>query len=499
MENEHSNRRLTWLGVSLVAGGIFYRPLVFWAKNAWDLAHPENVFLTASVGLAIALLLFFVLVAFGVREIPAGFIVSGVFLVLFNYHVTPLVPGVVWLVVIVAIGTFLHSSVSDQTNIYLVTVLLVFMMLAPAIQVAVQHVSHRIPYPLAEVQSPVAARATGSVEDVLVVIVDGYPMLSVADHWFGHNTELLRRGLTEAGFQVPKVSWSHNTFTGLAVPSILQLDQVADDSPKGSWGNRQTNYEIIGGESFVVETLRRAGFQYIHIEGGWNGAACTTVDVCLKSSWLGEANWNLLATSIFADAMVERYGSMPAANTIHVVDHLTNLDAFDDNEPHLVFAHMFLPHAPYVVDSGCNVVPTEDRVRSDNEYHRIRKQLECVDSLLLDVVESLDRDTAVLIAADHGTGEGGQVGSPFENWSDADIAERLGALLAYRIPERCSEPEEPTNVYAMRAIMECTVVADLPTEPVRFLIGADQPEWVTSEQVSAIATRLAEGSLSGPD
>ncbi len=445
------------------------------------------------------MLLFVVLVALGVRAIPAGFIVSGAFFVLFNYHVVPLVPGVAWVVVVVAIGIFLHSYVSDQTNTYLVTVLLVLVVLAPAVQVAAQHISHRVPYPLAEVHSPVTARATESVEDVLVIIVDGYPMLSVADEWFGHDTGPLRQGLARAGFQVPEVSWSHNTFTGLAVPSILQLDQVADDSSKGRWGNRQTSYEIIGGDSLVAGTLQNAGFEYIHIEGGWDGGACRQVDKCLASSWLDEANWNLLSTSILADAIVERYGSMAAANTIYVADHLTNLAAFDDDEPHFVFAHMFLPHSPYVVDSECNVVPPEDRTRSDDDYQRIQKQFECVDSLLLNVVEDVDRDTAVLIAGDHGTGEGGQVGSPFKDWSHADIAERLGALLAYRVPEGCSGPEEPTNVYAMRAIMECTVVADLPTEPVGFLVGADQPEWVTSEQVSLIATRLAEGSLSGPD
>ncbi len=497
--NKHSQRRRIWLGTSLVAGGVFYRPLVFWAENAWDLADPENVFLTSSIGFVLGILLFFVLMAFGVREIPAGFLVFGVLFVLFNYHVAPLLPGVIWLVIAVAVGIFLHSSVSDQTNTYLVTILLVLMVFAPAIQVAMQHVTHRIPYPLTEVHSPIAARATGSVEDVLVVIVDGYPMLSVADQWFGHDTEPLRQGLTEAGFLVPEVSWSHNTFTGLAVPSILQLDQITDDSPKGSWGNRQTSYEIIGGDSLVTGTLQNAGFEYIHIEGGWDGGACRHGGTCLTSSWLDEANWNLLSTGLLRDPLADNYGSMEAVNTLRAAEHIDDLSVFADGNHDYVYAHFLLPHIPYVVDSECNLVPTEDRARSDDEYHRIRKQLACVDSLLLNVIEGLDRDTAVLIAGDHGTGEGGQVGAPFEDWSDADIGERLGALLAYRLPQGCAGPEEPTNVYAMRAIMECTVEADLPTEPVGFLVGADQPEWVTSEQVSSIATRLAEGSLPGPD
>lgn len=487
------------MGISLVVAGSFYRPLVFWAANPWDLANPLDVFLTSSIGLAIGILVFFALIAFEVRQIPAGFIVFGTLFVLLNYHTTLLVPGVVWLVLVAAVGALLHWAVSDRTNTYLVVVILALTLLAPALQVVTQHVSHRVPYPLSEAHSSVDARPTEAVEDVLVLIVDGYPMLSVADQWFGHDTEPLQEGLMEAGFEVPEVSWSHNTFTGLAVPSILQLNQIADDSPKGQWGNRRSSYDIIGGENLVVETLRSAGFQYIHIEGGWDGSTCIRADVCLESSWLSEANWNLLAPSIFADIIEERHGSMAAVNTIPVVDHLANLDAFDDDEPYVVFAHMFLPHAPYVVDSKCEVVATETRPDSDDDYHRLRQQLSCVDSLLLDVVASLDRDVAVLIAGDHGTGEGGQVGSPSETWSNADIAERLGALLAYRIPGGCDGPDEPTNVYAMRAIMECTVIADLPKEPVGFLVGADQPVQVTSERVLSIATRLAEGDLAGPD
>lgn len=497
--SEPSERKRIWLGILLVAGGIFYRPLVFWAENAWDLAEPENVFLTSSVSLAVGMSLFFVLVALGVREIPAGFIVSGVLFVLFNYHVTPLVSGVVWLVVVIAIGIFLQTSVSDQANTYLVIVLLALVTLAPAVQVAAQHVSHRVPYPLADVQPPVNTRPTGTVEDVLVIIVDSYPMLAVADQWFAHDVGPLRQGLIEAGFQVPEVSWSHNTFTGLAVPSILQLDQITDDSPKGRWGNRQSSYEIIGGDSLVSGTLQNAGFEYTHIEGGWDGGACRQVDTCLASSWLDEANWNLLSTSILRDPLAESYGSAEAVNTLRAAEHLNELNVFGDGKHDYVYSHFLLPHIPYLVDSECNLLPTEDRARSDDEHHRLREQLACVDGLLLDVVESVDPNTAVLIAGDHGTGEGGQVGASPRDWSDADIAERLGAILAYRIPEGCSGPEEPTNVHAMRAIMDCTVVTDLPTEPVGFLIGADQPEWVTPERVSSIATQLAEGSLPGPD
>jgi hypothetical protein len=484
--------------ILLIAGAALYRPLILWAENAWDLANPEQVFFIPGVALVIGIVLLGTVTWMGFRVLPVGFTVAALLFVMFHFHTLSWVPGGIWTVIVLTLGAFAHRAASDQFLDRLATIALALAVIAPVLQVGIQHVTHRHSYPLANVAEGVPAEPSGTVEDVLVVVVDSYPMLAVAEQWFGHDPSLLVRNLLEAGFEIERISWSHNTFTGLAVPSIFQLEQVADASPKGTWGNRRTSYDIAGGDNFVANSLRNAGFRYTHIESGWEGGKCRQVDACLESTWLDEAAWNLLSPSVLGGLLTSKYGSMDVPNTLRAVEHLTDLKLFGDGHHDFVYAHLMLPHAPYVVDETCGVLPTTTRT-SIGQQMRLRFQLSCVDSLLSDIALKVGETTAVMITGDHGTGMGGQVGARSADWSDADIAERLGTLLAYKLPNECDGPPTPTNVYTMRAIMDCAVDADLPSKPTDFLLGADEPVSVEADRLKSIGYLLEVGTLEGPD
>lgn len=495
--SRHNQQRMQLgLGIGLIAGATFYRPLVFWARNAWDLRDPLDVFATSAVGFGIGLLLYLGARQLPVRDLPIAFFIAGGAFISFNYHNISVFPAWTWLALVSIASVLIHRAITDWMLVRVVSVLLVVTVGTPALQVALQHHSQRIPYPLSDLGAPPAfAEPTGRVEDILVLVVDSYPMIAVASNWFGHDSAPLERSLKEADFLIPRVSWSHNTFTSLAVPSLLQLDQVIDGAMKREGGNRRPAYEIVGGNNVVAKTLQKAGFEYNHIESGWNGAKCQEVDVCHESIWLDEANWALLAPSLFSHFLEERYGSMSVVNTMRSVDHLRGLEVFDNGSHDYVFAHIMLPHGPYVVDSGCNVVAPDDRSTPRSDYEPIRRQLACVDSLLTSIVANVTDRTAVLITGDHGTGEGGQVGNRPSTWSEADIAERLGALLAYKLPQDCAGPERRTNVYALRAILDCAVDADLPSDAVPFLIGEYEPIEIDVERLASIGKLIKDQRL----
>jgi transcriptional regulator with XRE-family HTH domain len=82
------------------------------------------------------------------------------------------------------------------------------------------------------------------------------------------------------------------------------------------------------------------------------------------------------------------------------------------------------------------------------------------------------------------------------NWTDAEVAERLGAFLAYRLPVECDRPEAPTNVYALRAAVACAINEDLPESDLSFLIGVDQPAEVSEERLGEISDLVEVGALS---
>ena len=72
--------------------------------------------------------------------------------------------------------------------------------------------------------------------------------------------------LEEKGFETPLTSWSHNTFTSLALPTMLELSQVVDTELEPNWHNQRINYEMMRGDNFTTDALRSAGFGYVHIQ-----------------------------------------------------------------------------------------------------------------------------------------------------------------------------------------------------------------------------------------
>ncbi len=487
------------LGLGVLAASAFYRPLIFWSDNAWDLSSPIKPLVYGLVVFLLGLGVYSVLVRSVARPIGAAMAVGLVLLVLVHWNRLSLLHPVLWIGVAVAAGLGL-SRLGHRINRAVAVIAIAVLGLSPVVQLVTSHIRASESYPIVELAPRTPVEATGLVEDVLLVVVDSYPALAIADQRFDHDASALRSTLSDQGYEVAKIAWSQHTFTGLAIPSILELKPVVDAGPTDPWGNRLSTYQLLRGDNLVAFSLRSAGYEYFHIESGWDASTCGNVDVCLRTQWLDEIMWNLLVPSVFGRWLVSTYGSYSVPATLAATESLLDLDdRFDNGKQDYVFAHLLLPHAPLVVDSECEVIDQLDSEPQDFESESgsglgpaaYREQMLCVDALIQSISDIAGTRTAVMITADHGSTSGGQVGSPPETWTDADIAERFGIFLAYRLPESCPAPEAITNIGVMRAIMVCAVDMELPENNGKYLIGAADPEWVEPDRMDAIQESLS--------
>ena len=219
---------------------------------------------------------------------------------------------------------------------------------------------------------------------------------------------------------------------------------------------------------------------------------------------MDERAWKLLQGSVLGPYLNDRYGSWALDASVKTADNVTKaLNDVQGNGVHdFVFAHIILPHPPTVADSECRRL-TSSLSASDEELgiqadsrpdEAFEGQLACADRLISGVVAAIEPSTAVVITADHGTSVSGQVRKPPEDWTNSDVAERFGILLAYRMPEQCPEPVAATNIDVMRAVLGCTVDMDMPPRHAGFLIGGTDPKWVQPSRMLLIQERLeAEG------
>lgn len=491
-------------GSGVLGAAAFYRPLVMWADNAWDLSSPYRVLAFGLLLLGISMVPYLALVIWGFRPVSAGILVGGLVYAAANWHQLAFHP-LAWVITSVVAGVASNRWLRSEGQKWLALVVVVPLTVAPLTQLVLSHIQKSESYPVIDTGQPLVGSPTGDVEDIVILVIDSYPSLAVAEAWFQHDVTEITDSLGEAGFTVEQTGWSQHSFTGLAVPALLELRPVVEPGPKGQWGNRRDLYDMVRGDNFLANSLRSSGYHYTHIESGWDGASCGEVDTCLESRWIDEAIWQLLEPSLVSAFLVDRYGSFTVPNSIRVVENLESIrSSFGDSELDFVFAHMLLPHAPLVVDESCQLVNGSSTEWSESSGGPLdldgwRDQLTCVDLLIGRVADLSAENTAIVITSDHGTATRGQLGTDPDSWSDAEIAERLGVFLAYRLPPACPEPESSVSTDVIRTMVGCAVDLELPERDERFLLGADHPIATTETSILRLQSLLREGSLAPSD
>ncbi|HUG08917.1 MAG TPA: hypothetical protein VMP13_08500, partial [Acidimicrobiia bacterium] len=364
------------------------------------MSSPQKILLIGLALAAIGVVLTWITAAIGSRPLAGAGAVALVILVLSHWHSFgqpyPLLAAVI------AVGFILHWLSPGARQVIAIVLIAVFGV-APLVQVLSAHLFRQDRYTMVDLEARADATPTGTVEDVLVVIVDGYPSIEFARHRFGHQPTELVANLTANGFVVEEVAWSQFTRSALTVGSLMELQPVVEDDPPAPDGTLLPLYEIIRGDNLVAASLRSAGYEYHHIESGWDGGTCGPVDVCIPGPQIDETVWNLGVFSAARDWIARTHGNHFVAGSLNTVERLVELEEiFDDGQRDYVFAHLLLPHDPVVVDSDCNIRWPRESTKYDaaGDFEKFREQLACTDRLISEVAALAGQNTAVLITAD---------------------------------------------------------------------------------------------------
>lgn len=489
----------------IVVGCAFMRPLEVWAVNAWDIGLPYRLLGVGVLLSVLGLALYWIGRKAGMEILSAAVAAGGVILVLMMWSNLVGSPWL-WLVAVVAVPWYLLADLSPRVSRLVVTLTLGLVVVYPIVALITEHVTNATTFAIDTLTPRASATPTGDAEDIVLIVPDSYPSPVIAEQWFGHDMAPLRQAFQGEGFEWQEAGLSRHTFTLLALSSMFELQPVIDDSVTPPWGNLTSLYDIAGGDNYLRAALQTAGFRYIHIESGFDGTKCgPSVDSCHRAGFLDESTWNLLVPSALYGPLADRYGSYSVPGTIHATDEAVEvLEEIDGNGQHdFVFVHLLLPHPPVVVDETCAVISQEAEpvvTGADSPFTEgYEPQLGCVDEYLARLAGVAGDDAAILVAADHGSGLGGQVNAPPEEWSDADVAERFSILLTYRFPAACEGPVEPTNLDVMRAAVACVAEIEMPDRETRYLIGALDPIWVESDRMDSIIAQVRAGAPPPPD
>jgi hypothetical protein len=331
--------------------------------------------------------------------------------------------------------------------------------------------------------------------DIYYIILDRYAEDETLQRVYGYDNREFLDGLEARGFSVAHDSWANYLKTASSLVSSLNADYL--DVGQLSWGGPESFAPIhlaLRGALAVPVTLKGLGYEYIHIGNYWEpGATNVDADESIRygsesefaAALLATTAWSLTEPVPAADVDPETIESpgLARANTLFEFDAIEN--AAQRPGPTYVFAHILVPHPPYVFNADGSE-PTDDQIRSRSAEEAYVEQMKWTNKRISQLVDTLlsapgGNEAVIVIQADEG---------PFPqrfaqdqanfNWLTAtpeEVAQKFGILLAIHLPGDAAEDygftdrTSPVNVF--RIVLNAVFRADLPLLPNRTFLTPD--------------------------
>jgi hypothetical protein len=290
--------------------------------------------------------------------------------------------------------------------------------------------------------------------DIYLIVLDGHANARVLEEVFGFDNSLFEDSLRGLGFLVPPGVRSNYVQTYLSVSSLLNsvhVTRLTEDAGVTSRDHSLPTYLVK--HNRTARFLKERGYKYVLFPSAWWAATANSpladeeFDPRSRFNLVDEVRRTELRQAVLRSSLL-RYAIGPSRKSVPMVQHI--LRSFEglhkvvaDPAPTFTFAHVLLPHVPYVLDERC--LPLEpgipDYMEADTPEQRAAYigQVQCVDSLVLDLVTVLLRQSStppvILVVGDHGPrfADVGFYGHP-ESVSTEFIRERFGAFGAFYLP-----------------------------------------------------------------
>jgi hypothetical protein len=293
--------------------------------------------------------------------------------------------------------------------------------------------------------------------DIYYIILDGYGREDVLKDIYHYDNSDFSQFLTGKGFYIAQESHSNYVRTGMSLPASLNFEYL---DALASKGQNTTNWYPLKGlisDNRARLSLEKAGYQFITLSPGFFYTEIRDSDHYLSPYWININDFEQLILGVSAFGAVTDLDFMKIPHYSYkthreriqyAFDALQNIDILIKNDPRpkFVFAHILVPHPPFVFDKTGNPI-TPKRAYSINdasdyegtteEYKQnYINQLIYTNSMMEQSIEQILKNSKtppiIIIQGDHGPGA-------YLSWDSAEkscIQERFSILNAYYFPDQ---------------------------------------------------------------
>ena len=319
--------------------------------------------------------------------------------------------------------------------------------------------------------------------NVYWIVLDGYPRADVLRQFFDFDNTPFLNGLRDLNFVVYDHAVASFPETIFSISSTLSLGFLADDESSSRILPQQELYQIIHGQSVVVNTMRSMGYRYIHFQNGYDNLTQCPLEgaICVRGNrarddLLDEFDVALLSKTPLIDVIAHGNASFGIkevpflrGSVRDLTDKLAEVQAHGG--PFFLYGHVLAPHPPIRFRRDCSTrAAAPDLLRWDPaDKPAFLEQLICVNGEATDLLGKIarsDPEAIVVVQSDHGTAFRDQFKKPIDTWDSLDLKERFGALNAIRMPASCAQDAQGSvdlvNTFAR--VLNCISDGHLPDQ-----------------------------------
>jgi hypothetical protein len=319
-----------------------------------------------------------------------------------------------------------------------------------------------------ENETPPPGSGTAATPDIYYLVLDGYGRADVLKDVFGYDNQPFLTALEDRGFYVAPEASSNYSNTQLSIASSLNM-RYLDDLPTNLSPRAVQRLTRLFEAPEVVLRLHGLGYRYVHFRTIWWGTDnAPLADVTYGSDVLSEFEVVYVRTTVPG-----RLFPQPTWQEEHLrtLSHLPDVAAMP--EPTFAFAHVILPHPPFVFAADGTLLRRDAELGGSwDDQEGYVEQMRFLNTWILGIIDriqdSSDEMPIIILQGDHG---------PFSTKGTGDKAlihwERMSILDALLVPRALRAQLYPsmTPVNTFRLLLGGLFDQALPLLPDRSMFS----------------------------
>lgn len=444
-------------------------PVVYLLENNLDMVLVSQAIVPLAVVLGFTTVALSLLTA-ALRDVRrAGLVVSIFLLLFFSYgHVFEVIQGGVgdqlggnqghryvlgaWGMVL-AVCTYAAARTRDEKKWTRVLNLVAIVLIAPSLLgVGIYELEtrriNRSPVRKGAKPTEISPGPEGDVDrpDIYYIILDRYASSSTLKQHFGFDNGEFINDLASKGFYVAAESSANYAKTFQSLASSLNMKHLTylTDELGRETSARTPVYGMLQ-DYEVWRFLKARGYRFMHFGSSWEPTRYNRYADVNFSVYPAEFSMMLYQTTVLVPIGVELgvldEREMERQARLRKFDKLA--DVPDVEGPTFVFAHVLLPHAPYLFGPEGEEVSEEQeesRTEAENYLNQLAFTNAKVRQLVDEILSTSERPPIIILQADEGPfipflDEFGGDGTDWTQLSDDAVRTHMRILNAYYLPD----------------------------------------------------------------